>query len=330
MCTAIVQQAKQLYFGRTLDNDFSYREEVTVTPRNYPFRFWSGGEIRSHYALIGMAYVPDDYPLYYDAVNEKGLCMAGLNFVGFACYDKVKEGENNIAQFELIPYILATCASVAQAKEKLKQIAITDTPYREDMPPAQLHWLIADKEGAVTVECVKEGIKIHEDPIGVLTNNPPFCEQLRNLTDYLHLSPSAPVTNFSDNINLQPYSRGMGAIGLPGDLSSRSRFVRAAFMKLNSVWGETEEERVNQFFHVLGTVEQVRGACIVGEHGYEITVYTSCCNADTGVYYYTTYENHTILAVDMHAEDLDGAALCRYPIVRKETVRFLNGNKATR
>lgn len=323
MCTAIVHKTKALYFGRTLDYDFSYAEEVTVTPRNYPFRFRAHETIYSHYAMIGTAFVPDGYPLYYDAVNEKGLCMAGLNFVGNAYYCEEKKGKINLAQFELVPYLLATCASVKQALKELERINLVGLYYREDLPPAQLHWLVADRDSAVTVEFVKEGLKIYDNPVGVLTNNPPFSEQLSNLNDYLSLSPHDPKNTFSDKINLKLYSRGMGAIGLPGDLTSKSRFVRAAFVKLNSVSKDGEEESVNQFFHVLGAVEQPRGACAVGD-GYEITVYTSCCNADKGVYYYTTYENHAITAVDMHAEELDGTQLCRYPLKRKETVWFQN------
>ena len=328
MCTAIVHATKDTYFGRTLDNDFSYTEEVTVTPRNFLLPLRAAKAVESHYAVIGMAFVPDDFPLYYDAVNEKGLCMAGLNFVGNACYNHERGDGTDIAQFELVPYILATCATVKEATERLKCINLTDTPYRSDMPPAQLHWLLADKNGAVTVEFVRDGLKIYENPIGVLANNPPFPEQISNLNDYMRLSPRDPLNSFSEKISLERYSRGMGALGLPGDLSSKSRFVRAAFAKLNSVSGSAEEESVNQFFHILGAVEQQRGACVVGDGGYEVTVYTSCCNAERGVYYYTTYENHAISAVSMYEEDLDGTRLYRYPIRDRETIVYRNGGSA--
>ncbi len=327
MCTAITYQTKDFYFGRTLDLDYSFGEEVTVTPRNYPLRFRAFEEIVNHYALIGMAYVPDGFPLYYDAVNEKGLCMAGLNFVGNAHYEKEQAGKNNVAQFELILFVLATCATLKQALERLKSVNLTDTPYRADLPPAQLHFIVADKNGAATVEFMKDGLHIYENRAGVLANNPPFPEQLTHLGDYMNLSPRDPQNTFSDKLHFVPYCRGMGAIGLPGDLSSRSRFVRAAFMKLNAFSGDSEEESVNQFFHILGTVEQPRGACIVGDNSYEISVYTSCCNAEKGIYYYKTYENHAISAVDMYAEDLDGTQLSRYPIVRKENIAYLNGKR---
>ena len=92
MCTAATYKTQDFYFGRTLDYEFSYGDEITVTPRNYPFHFRHMSEVVSHYAMIGMAHVAGDYPLYYDAVNEKGLAMAGLNFVGNAVYQEVEEG----------------------------------------------------------------------------------------------------------------------------------------------------------------------------------------------------------------------------------------------
>lgn len=324
MCTAVTYQTKDFYFGRTLDYDFSYQEEITVTPRNFPLSFRHAGCLERHYAIIGMAYVADGYPLYFDAVNEKGLAMAGLNFVGNAVYGKPLQEKDNIAQFELIPWVLAQCESVKEARALLDNLHLTDTPFSDELPPAQLHWILADREEAVTIESVKEGLKIYDNPVGVLTNNPTFDQQLFRLNDYMHLSPKDPVNTFSDGLSLQTYSRGMGALGLPGDLSSRSRFVRAAFTKMNSRSGDSEEESVSQFFHILGAVAQQRGCCEVGEGKYEITIYTSCCNADKGVYYYTTYQNHQITGVDMHREDLEGSTLSHYPLITKQQIKMQN------
>lgn len=324
MCTAATYQTKDFYFGRTLDYEFSYPSEVVVTPRNYEFHFRSAGTLKSHHALIGMAYVADGYPLYYDAMNEKGLGMAGLNFVGNAVYREAVPDRENIAQFEFIPWILGKCESVKEAKQLLERINLTNTPFSKNLPVSQLHWLIADREETITVEAVQEGLRIYENPVGVLTNNPPFAEQMFRLNHYMHLSPKDPENRFSEKLSLQRYSRGMGGLGLPGDLSSQSRFVRVAFVKMNSVSGETEQESVSQFFHILGSVDQQRGCCDVGGGKFEITIYTSCCNVDRGIYYYTTYENHQISAVDMHREDLDGTSLMRYPLITGEQIRMQN------
>ncbi len=323
MCTAAIYKTKDFYFGRTLDNDFSYGEEVVVMPRSFALSFRRTGRLERHYGMVGMAHMEEGCPLYYDAVNEKGLGMAGLNFVGNACYREEEPGRDNVATFEFIPWILGQCATVDEAEELLDRINLTGEAFHEGLPTAQLHWIIADRNRAVTVESVREGLKIYENPVGVLANNPSFDQQMFLLNNYMHLTSGEPENRFSDKLDLRPYSRGMGALGLPGDLSSQSRFVRAAFVRLHSVSGDSEAESVGQFFHMLGSVEQQRGCCRVGER-YEITLYTSCCNADKGIYYYTTYGNRQITAVDMHREDLEGCILGRFPLVAEEQIRLQN------
>lgn len=324
MCTAATYKTKDFYFGRTLDYDFSYGEEVVITPRNFSFTFTEQGKIPSHYAMIGMAHVSENYPLYYEAVNEKGLCMAGLNFVGNAVYHDSKQDKDNIAQYEFIQWILSKCADLSEARALLDKINLTDKRFSENLPVAQLHWIIADKFGAITVESVAEGLKVYENPVGVLTNNPTFDKQMFNLNNYLHLTPRPPENTFAKGLELDRYSRGLGAVGLPGDLSSGSRFVRTAFVKMNSVSGEGEKESVSQFFHILNSVDQQRGCCVLEDGKCEITIYTCCCNADKGIYYYTSYDNHQITAVDMSRESLDGTELIKYKPVLDEQINFQN------
>lgn len=320
MCTAATYRTDDFYMGRTLDYEFSYGEEITVMPRNFPLSFRHGGGTDRHYAIIGMAHVADGYPMFYDAVNEKGLGMAGLNFAASAHYSEPEDGKQNVAQFEFIPWVLSQFASLGQARSAIEKINLVGTTYDSRYPAAKMHWIIADKSGAITVEPTEGGLKIYDNAPGVLTNEPPFDMQLFNLNNYMRLSPKQPENSFSDALNLGTYSRGMGGLGLPGDLSSMSRFVRAAFNKLNSLSGSGEAESVGQFFHILGSVEQVRGCCEVAQDKYEITIYTSCFNADKGVYYYTTYNNRRITAVDMHRENLDSDSLARYPMLDKEDV----------
>ena len=324
MCTAVTYKTNDFYFGRTLDYEYSYMEEVTITPRNYQFKFNEKEAINTHYAIIGMAYVAEDYPLYYEAINEKGLGIAGLNFVGNAHYNDPIEGKDNIAQFEFIPWILSQCETVKEAKKLIEKINITNTPFNKQLPLAQLHWIIADQNESITVESVQEGIKIYKNPVGVLTNNPTFDKQLFALNNYINLSNKTPENKFATDLELNKYSRGMGAIGLPGDLSSQSRFVRASFVKMNSVSAEGENESVSQFFHILNSVDQQRGCCQLEDGKYEITIYTSCCNASKGIYYYTTYYNHQITAVDMHKEDLNMNKLIRYPLIKEEQIKSQN------
>lgn len=323
MCTAITFSKKDFYFGRTLDLERNYGEEVVISPRNFPIPFLAGPTLDRHHAIIGMAHVSNGYPLYYDAVNEAGLCMAGLNFPGFAQYMTSMEGRDNVASFEFIPWVLGLCSSVEEVRKMLPRLRLTGRSFSPELPATQLHWIIADRAECITVEALTDGIKVYENPVGVLTNNPPFDDQMFQLRNYMHLSPDPPHNHFSPDIELEPYSWGMGAIGLPGDLSSQSRFVRAAFTKLNSLC--SEEESVSQFFHILDSVNQTKGCCRLQDGNCEMTQYTSCCNVSRGIYYYTTYGNRRISAVDMHREDLEGNRLFRFPLVTGEDIRFLNG-----
>ncbi|MBR3972228.1 MAG: choloylglycine hydrolase [Ruminococcus sp.] len=312
MCTAATYKTKDFYFGRTLDFEFLYPCEVVYAPRNYPFDFRFSGRDCEHYAILGMAFVKNDYPLYFDAVNDMGLCMAGLNFVGNAVYREKIEGKVNVASFEFIPYILGKCKNVIETKAVLENLNITDTAFEEGLPPSQLHWIIADKDTAITVESVKEGLRVYENEVGVLTNNPPFPIHLQNLERNNSLTPVQAEVTFDTDGEFSSYSRGTGAVGLPGDYTSQSRFVRAAFVARNSHSGESEEESVNQFFHIMNSVSVPEGCCRVENGDFDKTLYISCMNAQKGIYYYKAYESQQIFGVYMEGENPLCETLKRY------------------
>lgn len=324
MCTAVTYQTDHFYFGRNLDLEYSYCESVSITPREYPLNFRTEKTLQRHYAMIGMAYVVDGYPLYYDATNEKGLSVAGLSFEGNACYFPPAEGKDNITPYELIPWVLGRCADLRQAREGLKRLNLLDDAFRPELPLSPLHWIVADKTGCLVVESMEDGLHVHENPVGVLTNNPPFEMQMLRLGDYMGVSAHPAVNRICPGVELKQYSRGMGGMGLPGDLSSPSRFVRGAFVRNHALAGSSEGECVSQFFHILGSVEQQRGCVQLEDGAYEITVYSSCCNTQRGIYYYKTYENSQITGVDMHKEDLDGAQVVSYPLRREQQIRMEN------
>lgn len=324
MCTAASYLAakNRCLFGRTLDYEFSYGESVVFAPRNFAF---SDNLRGGHYALLGTAHVSDGYPLYYDCVNEKGLAMAGLNFVGNAFYRDEIPNKINLPSYEFIPFLLGKCANLNEARELLRRINLTNKPFSEKFPPSQLHWIIADKNGTLVVESVREGFFVYDNPVGVLANNPPFPHQLANLANYVNLTAKEPQNSFIPQVELPLYSRGMGAIGLPGDLSSMSRFVRAAFV-LNNSKLDDEKNAVSQFFHILSAVEQQRGCCELANGMYEFTIYTSCIDCSRGIYSFTTYNNRQIRAVNMNAENLNAAELRAFPMQQNEEIRFLNTN----
>lgn len=326
MCTAITYNTNDHYFGRNLDLEFTYNEAVTITPRNFLLKFRRTKEIKNHFAIIGMAYVCENYPLYYDATNEKGLSIAALNFPDNAYYNAFDSKKDNITPFELIPWILGQCSTIDDVKLLLNRINLYSENFSSKLKLSPLHWIISDKVKSITLESVETGIKIYDNPVGVLTNNPTFDYHLLNLNNYISLTNCEPINTFNTNLDLAPYSRGMGAIGLPGDFSSTSRFVKAAFVKMNSIIEAetTEAKSISQFFHILKSVEMPRGSVQINNGLYEITQYSSCCNTDKGIYYYTTYENNQICAVDMYNENLSSTTLIQYPLFVDQNINYIN------
>lgn len=344
MCTAIQWNG---FFGRNLDLWYTYEESVTITPRRYPFRFRCGEEMGNHYALIGMAYAADGYPLYYDAVNETGLAMAGLHFPGNACYGTpgtAGDGITELAPWELIPWLLGRFATTAEVREAFGSFRVVNIPFRADLPCTPLHWIIADRDDCLVLECTADGCTMTADPVGVLTNSPPIAYHLQRLQEYMHLSPRNPENRFFPHPettpglpgftpftgHFHPCSGGMGAMGLPGDWSSPSRFVKAAYLRANALPGKTEAENVSRFFHLLEGVAMPAGAVLVPHNGTEaaeITVYACCADLTNGIYYYKTHENSRITAAALQDEDLSGTALVLYPMERVPDIRYVNRRK---
>ncbi len=324
MCTALSFKTRDHYFGRNLDLDRSYGEEVCVMPRRFPVAFRQMGQWDSHFAIIGMATVVEGIPLFYEGANEHGLCMAGLNFPGNACYKPPRPGKDNIAPFEFIPWVLGQCRTVEEAEGLLAGIHLTDISFSRDLPLSPLHWMISDTDRSVVVEAMEDGLHVYQNPAGVLTNNPPFEYQLVNLQQYSHLRCDSSSVVRIGNLPHMAYSQGLGAIGLPGDVSSMSRFVRMVFGRENALRPEGEAAAVGQFFHLLSSVEMIRGCCKTDEGTWDITGYSACINATRGRYYYTTYGNRRITCVDMYHTDLDGSTVSRFPLVKEESIHYQN------
>lgn len=320
MCTAITYKH---YFGRNLDLEYGYQEQVVIMPRQYPLIFRAAAALHTHHAIIGMATVDNGYPLYFDAVNERGLCMAGLDFPDNAFYPPEKEDSINIAPFELIPWILCQCGTVAEARSLLKRTHLANITYSASFPQAPMHWILADKNECIVLEPMKDGLHIYQNPVGVLCNNPPFPYHLHHLAGFQHLSAGQQPNSF-EGLSLKPYGGGMGAIGLPGDFSSGSRFIKAAFVKLHSHCSEDEKSHVTQFFHILDSVAMPRGAIRVRGNQDEITRYSCCCNMDTGTYYFTTYDNRRIQAVSLHRAGLNGASPETFSLLSHQDIFYKN------
>ena len=280
MCTSLTFKTEDFYFGRNMDLDYHFGECVVVTPRNYNLNYKHQKAEKTKYAIIGMATVQDNFPLYAEGINEKGLCISALNFDKNAHYGNEISGKINLAPYEIIPYILSRCESVEKAREILENLQITSTPFNEKIGVSPLHWHIADKDHSITLESTKKGIEIYDNPTGVLTNNPPFDFHLKNLLLYNHLTPKIPHEN--------DISLGSSLYGLPGDFSSPSRFVKLSILKNLVACDKDEKSSVATLFRLMLSVAPLKGTTLTKEGTEHYTTYTSVTNATKGIYYYTT------------------------------------------
>lgn len=326
MCTGLrTFNYGNLLFGRNLDYEFSFKEDVVIVPRKYELKYRFLKPNKDHYAFLGIAHIEDEYPLFYDGMNEKGLCIAGLNFVGNTFYnEKNDDGKKNIAQFEFISFVLSMFSNVDEFLKHISLINVTNTSFSSLLPCAELHYLISDKDKCIVLEFMKNGLKIYDNPIGVLTNNPPFNIQLFNLNNYSSLSNKNPIHSFPYN-NIKDYSRGMGSIGLPGDPSSMGRFVKACFVLNNSIFDKNDHiKNINQFFHCLSSIEQQVGVAEVKDDKFEYTIYSNCYSTLDLSMYYKTYTNNQISVVSLNNVNLNSTNLFVYPLKEKENIYYQN------
>ena len=328
MCTAICDNTNGFLFGRTLDLERSYDERVILTPRRKALDFLHMPPTSEHLAMLGIGIVFGDKPLYFDAVNEAGLAVAALNFPRSAVYKDILPNAHNLASFEVIPYLLAHCNSIESAKDILRDLNITNDSVSATLPTSPLHWIISDKKSALALESTVDGVRIYDNPFGVLTNEPPFPFHLSNTASFAPLSSHPQKNHIAPSVEILPHSRGSGAFGLPGDLSSPSRFVRAVFMKNHT--DVSENASVSRFFHIMENISVPRGSIKTDTGASVYTVYTSCGDPRSMTYYFTTYSSRTIRCITPHNDEISGDRILSLPIFEEEqicAVCFSNQNE---
>lgn len=297
MCTAINDTTKFHLFGRTLDLEETYNEQVVISPRRFPFFFKHQGKCDNHLAIIGTAHMANGTTLYFDGMNEKGLCAAALRFPELCTYHDKVEDKTNLASFELIPWILCNFETAKSAADALKSVNITPDSFSNELPATELHWIIADKDHSFVIESREDGLKIYDNPYGVLANAPDFPTQCFVLDKF-----GDPVL---------------------GDLSSSSRFNRAVNAVRHTIPAQEKSEAVSRFFHIMSTVNQPNGLFRADERQLR-TIYTSCMDTEDLVYYFTTYTCRQIHSVRLHNDFLDKDAILSYPMAHKENIEYLN------
>ena len=312
MCTGIrfSDDKGNMFFGRNLDWSTGYGERVVVTPRGYKYKSAFLGEMANSPALIGMGIVAEDVPLYFDCANEHGLAIAGLNFPGYAAYERTAvESKTNVAAYEFPLWVTLNFTSVDGVEEALKGVAIVAKPINAQYPVSQLHWIIGDGKRSIVVEYTKNGMEIFENDVDALTNQPGYSWHHENLRNYMNLFPQMPEKVQWDNTTLKPFGSGSLIRGLPGGFYSTDRFIRAAYFNTHYPAQSTEEANVSRLFHTLTGVAMIDGAAAMTDGSYEKTIYTGGYSTATQTYYYNTYEDPAIKSVSLRNQKLDSAEL---------------------
>lgn len=329
MCTALNIKSDEghSFFGRNMDLEYEFNQSVLIIPRGYEILDRvSSKMIKNNFAIIAMGTIIDKHPALADGMNEHGLACAGLNFPGYAYYEeKPVEGKNNIAPYDLIQWVLSNYKTTAEVKEALKNLELVNIPINDKTPVSTLHWIVADKDcKSIVIEKTKNSFSVYDNPVHVLTNNPTFDWHLTNLNEYINLSQKAPKDVMWSDKKLSPLGAGAGNIGIPGDFASVSRFVRIAYLRANMTSIKDDTFAVSQFFNMLDYVKMVKGGVVTKEGMEDITLYSSCMNQSKGIYYYKTYDNNRINAIDMHKENLDSKEIKLFPYLKTQDINFQN------
>ena len=313
MCTSVrfSDNNGNMYFGRNLDWTVGYGQKVVLTPRDYNYHSAFLGEMKpKHGAIIGMAIVEENTPLYFDCYNEAGLGIAGLNFPGYAAYaPEAIDGKTNIAAYEFPLWATLNFATVDEVEEALKNAAIVAKPINDKFPVSELHFIIGDSKRSIVVEYTDKGMEIFKNDVDVLTNQPGYAWHKENLRNYMNLSPKHPHDIKWGKAEMVPFGSGSMMRGMPGDYYSPSRFVRVAYLNTHYPTKDTEKDNVIRLFHTLSGVAMIDGAAAMDENSFEKTIYTGGYSSASKTYYYNTYDNPSILRVSMGDYDLDKSEL---------------------
>lgn len=299
MCTAVrfTDDQGNMIFGRNLDWSFDYGQTVLRTPGDaaVPAAFERPDDPARGHDVIGVGITALGVPLYFDCANDAGLAVVGLNFPQSARYaaDPV-DGSVNVAAYEFPYWVARNFGSVAEARVALTGVTVVAKAVSDKLPVANLHWIVADATGAIVVECMEDGLRVWEDDVDVLTNEPNFGWHRQNLRNYLTLTDADPAPASWAGAELRAFGSGEGLRGVPGDYSGPSRFVKVAFVNAHYPVQTGEKGNVTRLFRTLGSVAVPEGCARMADGSYEKTLYTSGFSAATRSYYYATYDDPQI------------------------------------
>ena len=304
MCTAISISKYKHYFGRTLDLEYNYNENVIIVPRAYNLKFRYNQSNNNHFAFMGIGIIENNYPLFYDGCNEKGLCIAGLNLPFSTTYSEYKSNKINLCSFELIPFILSNCANCNEVKSILSKCNITNDSFNNYYNNSKLHFMVSDNKTSIVIEIINKNIIIYNNEYGVLTNEPSFIFHLENIKHY----------NQIDNL-INDKLKGSHLLGLPGDNISSSRFVRSS---INKKYFEFNENNISEIFNIFNSVFELNGLSKINDNSFYKTIYISIYNSTDNICYIKTYNCSNIIQINLFDFNLNGINLFNYTIYYNE------------
>lgn len=301
-------------FARTMEFGTDLQSNVIIIPRGHSFEGTAPGDKpgmrwKSEYGIVGTNAF--DEPLVADGLNEKGLHIGVFYFPGYAKYQDVKpeDADRSLAPWELSTYLLGTCSNVDEAVEAANNVLVGEVVMEKMgfVPP--LHLIATDATGkSVVFEHVDGNLTTHSNQIGVMTNSPQFDWHLTNLSNYVNLTAQNSQGIDLAGKKIEALGQGSGMLGLPGDFTPPSRFVRAVAYSKSALPVETAKEGVLQAFHILNQFDIPKGAAMANEKGDEVadyTLWTSAADLTNLRHYFRTYENSQIRMVDLKQVDFD-------------------------
>lgn len=319
MCTVIkfLDKDGNFYFGRNLDLDQrNYGEQPLLAPKGYEITYKHLPSETLTTPVIGMGINLNGYPLFFEAASEKGLAIANLNFPNNAYFpEDIVDDKENVTPYELTLWVLNHCSTVEEVKELLlNKSHIIGTPVAEHMPISPVHWIVSDNsKSSIVIETTKDkGLQIFDNPINVLTNNPTFEWHLQNLNYYVNLNPHDTDDSVWDEKTLKPQGVGTGSLGLPGDATPQSRFIRASYLNANYPTADNETENVARAFNTLGSIAMPRGTVINREGDLEYTLYSCCYSQKTKTFYYRKWNDANIKEISISDQNREGDKLIAF------------------
>jgi choloylglycine hydrolase len=305
---------------------------LIYVPRGFSFTAQTprgtGLTYKAKYAALGV--IAFDEPAIVDGMNEKGLSVGVFYFPHYAGYADAS-AQNALSPLDFSNWLITQFASVDEIKRALPSVSIVPTVYKQWGPAAPpFHYVVYEASGrCIVIEPVAGQLVVHDNPLGVVTNSPTFDWHLTNLNNFVHLSPFNVAPKRIAGVDFVPFGQGSGMIGLPGDFSPPSRFVRAALFSLDALATPDNRTAVLQAFHLLnqfdmpvGIIREKVGAVLRTDR----TLATAVRDPKSLTYYFRTYEDQSIRSVDLKKFDPNGSQLLRCSVRSEQPIRDVSAD----